>query len=1163
MHTQRRFVLFIFTISNTGVWTNIIQLTPAQLNVIENSSSILTCSKTNAVLIESRWENSQITGVANVYNLNNRCITTRFLNDSDLFSGVCSSNGTYAVILKRIDRSQHGAEWICSETFNQRSNKVVIQVSVPATNVILNHTSDGYMKENITEKITCKTSASRPAPRIQWYLRNSKIEVVDNLTLFSSTTYVGAKYDLMAAESILEFRPNRTVNNLRLYCEVWTGMNNADITSREVFLNISYPPTQYPMIHDFDISKALRVIESDTGMFICSVTGGNPLPSLDWDCFGSKDTTSSTQDKTVTSTVKWMAVRNYSVCSCMSHQMNNWRRTTPIDIDVQYPPSKPYLRIKQTTVFGNVSVIKNNTLLMECNSNSNPLPNYTWTGPGMSKKGDTLVIVSVQKSDQGYYECKASNRMTRTNNSYKDGRHSSSVNLIILYPASDPKFRFENSSGQLIQSNIVYVVRNDTFSIYCDVNGNPDPNIIWDDNKNNPSLSISNIQLDKNSTCRATNVMKETASQNEINSKSEASLSIIVFYPPSLPTIHVSNYTGDNVQVQNEIVSIIESETINVTCFSKSKPLPTYKWINEQSFKTQSTNILKFLNISRHESGTYVCNVENIMERSIGRIQVGKSNSKIILNILYPAIVNAIYDISVVEGSSFEILCPIVYGNPSNSTIAWSRFNDKNRWNNIQLSFKNVSREDDGNYTCSVITEMHPTIGSSSEIERRKYFHLNVFFPSEIKQFTISTVGSGRTFVVNENQNLPFECFAEANPTSDLKIMSPMGDYIIEVSQSNIARHILRNASFQDAGEYICSGRNNYTRGTPSQKKLILIVKSRPRPSSGDTSAMKVATVLNVDVTLLFKAWNYLDEPNKTMFSWFKENVSIPNNDNKYTVHSNDLQTNITIRNTTQQDLGFYKVNVENSAGVYTHYYELKATDKPERPRDFRVINDSVTDTSVTLAWSPGFNGGFQQTFVIIYKMMQEHVWLNKSIKDNGDIFMIYTLNDLSSLQVYAIEMFAKNMEGNSFHTERLHFKTKASHKKTKEAMQSSNTGAFVGVGVGASVITLAVVAVSFFGYKRFKNIKSSSHGSPKPGVTAGSHASSTYMDLETSRRDINDYDDFNVQYEHLNTSSREPNTYMELHNTTVPITETSDYATRTSHFSTCSRSGSDSEFFP
>jgi hypothetical protein len=83
---------------------------------------------------------------------------------------------------------------------------------------------------------------------------------------------------------------------------------------------------------------------------------------------------------------------------------------------------------------------------------------------------------------------------------------------------------------------------------------------------------------------------------------------------------------------------------------------------------------------------------------------------------------------------------------------------------------------------------------------------------------------------------------------------------------------------------------------------------------------------MNVDKTLIFTAWDYLDKENKTTFRWFKENVTISDNDNKYMIHSNDLQTNITIRNTTHQDLGLYKVHVENSVGMYTHFYELKAT---------------------------------------------------------------------------------------------------------------------------------------------------------------------------------------------------------------------------------------------
>ncbi|XP_060607688.1 hemicentin-1-like [Ruditapes philippinarum] len=1101
---------------------------------------------TNGILTESIWFNSQITGGANLYYSKGQCITSRFLNNSALFSGVCNSDGTYSVILKKIERSQHRAKWTCSGTLSS-SNTVAIKVLVPATSAELSQHNGDYMKEFQEKKISCSTSACRPDPRVQWYLR-SYDQVVYNLTHLSTNKDVNGEYGLKAVESVLTLCPNRTMNYLRLYCEVWTQSEKADKTSRETIVNVTYPPDNSPLIQGVGSNDAIRVIESDKGSFVCSITGGNPLALLSWNCFDSHDSISRTQDSTVTSTVKWTALRNYSTCSCTSnHKISNWQKTTNITVNVQYPPTTPRFTIGQTDIFGDVRVIQNNIMRVVCNSESNPLSNYTWTGPCFSGKGDTLEITSVKISKQGNYKCLASNRMARKNSSYGDGSNSSSLILTVLYPPSDPKFKFENSSGQLIQSNIFYVVINDTFSIYCDVKGNPVPDIKWDDNKSNPILSISNILLDINSTCRATNLMKETASQKEINSKSEESFSVIVSYPPGLPTLHISNYNGDSVQVTTGNVSVIESETINMTCFSTSKPMPTYKWIYEQYMKTQSTNVLKFFNISRHESGTYACNVKNNMKRSIGKTEVGKNKSQIKLNILYPSIVKNIHDVSIVEGSQLETLCPVVDGNPSNSRVTWSKLSDETQWNNRQLFIKNVSRADDANYTCSVI-EMHPTIGRSSKIERRKSFHLNVFFPSEINTFTISTISSGRTFVVNRTQNPSFECIAEANPTSDLKIKSPWGGFIIEVSKTNIAHHTLHNASFKDAGEYICTGKNNYTRGSPSQSKLILIVKSRPRPSSGDTSAIKVATVLNVDVTLLFTAWNYLDKPNKTMFRWFKENVSISDNDNKYMIHSSDVQTNITIRNTTQQDLGLYKVVVENSVGMYTHFYELKATDKPETPKDFRLMNDTITDTSVALSWQPGFNGGFQQTFVIIYKMIHELVWLNKSIKDNGDINMNYILNDLSSLQEYEIEMFARNIEGNSLHTERLRFKTKTSIYKLEDTKttHSSNTGLLVGVGVGASVTTLAFIAVAFIGYRRFKNMRHSRHDSPKSGITVGVNATSNYTDLDTSRRDRNVYDEFNAPstspYERLNTSTRELTTYMELNNTTVPNADTSDY---------------------
>ena len=80
---------------------------------------------------------------------------------------------------------------------------------------------------------------------------------------------------------------------------------------------------------------ALRVIESDTGTFVCSISGGNPLASLSWDCFGSDDTSLETQGDKVTSTVKWTAIRNYRTCSCQAQHFSNYNKITNITVLVQ------------------------------------------------------------------------------------------------------------------------------------------------------------------------------------------------------------------------------------------------------------------------------------------------------------------------------------------------------------------------------------------------------------------------------------------------------------------------------------------------------------------------------------------------------------------------------------------------------------------------------------------------------------------------------------------------------------------------------------------------------------------------------------------------------------------------------------------------------------
>ncbi|XP_060600196.1 nephrin-like [Ruditapes philippinarum] len=630
----------------------------------------------------------------------------------------------------------------------------------------------------------------------------------------------------------------------------------------------------------------------------------------------------------------------------------------------------------------------------------------------------------------------------------------------------------------------------------------------------------------------------------DVNTKSDPAVIYV-----NVPVENI-NLKMDTYNIAEDItIQILNSSNITLECSSCARPEPNITW-NIPAYSTEiilnSTTSINGLFCS-HSMLYYKPTLES-QDQQIYCTASNKNNEqhispRITTDVLYPAVVNPIHDISIAEGSQLETFCPVINGNPSDSTVLWSRLNDEHRWNSRLLLIKNVSRTDDTDYTCSVITHMFPTIGSSLKVESKTSFHLNVFFSSEIKTFSVSKINIfKRTFVINERENASFECIAEANPPSDLTIENQRGDIILMVPKSNIARNTLHNASYVDAGEYICTGWNNYTRGLPTKSMLTLIVRTKPKPSSGDTSVTKVATDMHVDVTLIFTTWNYLDNPNKTVFNWFKGNISLSDDDSKYTVHSNELQTNLTIRNTTKQDLEIYKVNVQNSFGIYSHYYELKSKDKPDPPIDFKVLNDSITATSVTLAWGPGFNGGATQAFVIMFRMKHTNIWRNKSVEDNGAKQMNYTLHDLNSSQEYEIEMFAENINGDSTGTERILFKTKAALTSQVKPQLDDSSGILAG-SVSSVILVAVIVGFVFFFHKRnwrcsrFKCLKSDIIESP---------VAPEYIDLDESRREINIYNNFDVPsvstYEQLDTAAQGSTTYTELKDRMTLNTETSDY---------------------
>lgn len=89
----------------------------------------------------------------------------------------------------------------------------------------------------------------------------------------------------------------------------------------------------------------------------------------------------------------------------------------------------------------------------------------------------------------------------------------------------------------------------------------------------------------------------------------------------------------------------------------------------------------------------------------------------------------------------------------------------------------------------------------------------------------------------------------------------------------------------------------------------------------------------------------------------------------------------------------------------------------PDKPKYLKVTKTTV-DT-LYLRWIPGYNGGYDQTFVFDYRIESASSWSTQEYNpDVSDIsILMYQLTGLANGKVYSIRMCAKNIIGSSQHT--------------------------------------------------------------------------------------------------------------------------------------------------
>uniref|UniRef100_A0A3P9MM33 Ig-like domain-containing protein n=1 Tax=Oryzias latipes TaxID=8090 RepID=A0A3P9MM33_ORYLA len=232
--------------------------------------------------------------------------------------------------------------------------------------------------EGSSVTLTCSCDAN-PAAKFRWYKNNQTLLRKDQSLILSSV---------------------QRSDSGKFHCVAENELGEA--ASDHVFINVEYPPEPSSV----SVSPSAEVLEGSSVTLTCS-SDANPAANYTW--FKDNRTLLS-EDKVHFSSIRSEHSGNYS---CKSENKHGQSSSTPLFLDVQYPP-----RIPSVSVFGKIS--KGSSVTLTCSSDANPAANFSWfkkDEDSPKASGPNWTISDFRAEHSGFYYCEAENRRGSLNSS--------------------------------------------------------------------------------------------------------------------------------------------------------------------------------------------------------------------------------------------------------------------------------------------------------------------------------------------------------------------------------------------------------------------------------------------------------------------------------------------------------------------------------------------------------------------------------------------------------------------------------------------------------------------------------------------------------------------------------------------------------------------------
>ncbi|KAK7149534.1 hypothetical protein R3I94_008996 [Phoxinus phoxinus] len=287
-------------------------------------------------------------------------------------------------------------------------------------------------------RCSAETLCSSPPPTLTW-------SFTPRIPLSESSR----QQELLISD--LNFTATHRHHRVTFTCTITYQLQDKNKTAQDnITLHVQYPPKNTSV----SVLPSGSVLEGSSVTLTCSSDANPAVLNYTWSRKSERELKQLRTGDTLTFNKTDPTQRGWYHCTA---QNKHGCQESSVMLDIQYPPKNT-----SVSVLPSGSVLEGSSVTLTCSSDANPaVLNYTWSRKSerelkQLRTGDTLTFNKTDPTQRGWYHCTAQN---------KHGCQESSVMLDIQYaPKISP------SSG---------CNRTDVTVCFCEVDGNPSPELKW------------------------------------------------------------------------------------------------------------------------------------------------------------------------------------------------------------------------------------------------------------------------------------------------------------------------------------------------------------------------------------------------------------------------------------------------------------------------------------------------------------------------------------------------------------------------------------------------------------------------------------------------------------------------------------------------------------